>query len=129
MPGSQQYPRTVAQHDQPIRPPIQCKHSNGQRFGRMLWQMTSIDPRHLHCHDCQCRNEQDNTDPAQVCDPEEASSCRPPALVASQSNTQQQGCNGEADNPKQTCDPMSYWVCDVKAGSHRLANSSDDQKP
>lgn len=123
MPGSKQYPRTVGQHDQAVCPSIQCKHAGWQRFWRMLRQMASIDPRHLHRHDCQCRHEQDDTDPAQVRDPEQGSSYRAPGFVATQSDTQQQGCNGEADNAKQTGDP-SKIVVTVARTANQAAGST-----
>src|SRR5580700_3818419 len=62
-------------------------------------------------------------------DPQKRSTYAAPAFLPAQSNTQKQSCNGKADHPQQSCDPVPDFVPDVKDGSHRFANPGKDEKP
>jgi hypothetical protein len=129
MPRCNRHPRAVRQHDHAVRPSIQAQHPRRQRLRRMLRQVAAIHVQHLHCHDGQRRNKQNDTDPTQVRDPEEGSSCRAPAFVAPQSHGEQQRRNGEADHSQQSRDSMPNFMRDVENRSHRFADAGDHQKP
>lgn len=63
-PGGNEDPGPVGEHNQAVGPPIQCEDSRWERFRRVLRQMASIEPRHLHGHNGQRRYEQHDTDPS-----------------------------------------------------------------
>ena len=94
----------------------------------MLRQMPTIGEAKLHNHAGHCCDQQYNTDPTQICEPEQPYLSSTPSFITAQRNAQQQSCDRKADYAEQARDTMSDRAIDIAKRSEHPARSGNEKK-